>query len=146
MTGEQVRAARAMLRLEQIDLAQKAQVSLQTIRRMEATTGRLQGHSTHAVQRALELAGIEFLDRDDQKSGRGEGVRFRSDRSGELRRVLVEETSNWLKAVLEIKVQDDPEFFDRPTNEIAELITENLRQGLQRSLQRHLPESAARPC
>jgi predicted transcriptional regulator len=63
VTGEQLRAARAMLRMEQETLAQAAGVSANTIRRMEGFDGPI-GARTDTVrrlQRALEEAGVEFL-------------------------------------------------------------------------------------
>ena len=39
ITPEQIRAARALLRLEQDDLARRAQVSVATVRRLEAADG-----------------------------------------------------------------------------------------------------------
>ena len=39
ITPEQIRAARALLRLEQDELARRAQVSVATVRRLEAAEG-----------------------------------------------------------------------------------------------------------
>jgi DNA-binding XRE family transcriptional regulator len=39
ITGEQFRAARAMARIEQTDLARQAKVSVETIKRLERTEG-----------------------------------------------------------------------------------------------------------
>jgi transcriptional regulator with XRE-family HTH domain len=60
---EQIRAARALLRLEQQDLAQRAHVSIATVRRLEAENG-IAGVAPITlirVQRALEAAGAEFI-------------------------------------------------------------------------------------
>jgi len=63
VTPEQIRAARALLRLEQAELAQRAHVSVVTIRRLEGTEGR--GRVTpvtlEGVRLALEQAGAEFI-------------------------------------------------------------------------------------
>jgi transcriptional regulator with XRE-family HTH domain len=63
ITPEQIRAARALLRLEQAELAERAHVSVVTIRRLErgqdskrAAPGTLDG-----VRRVLEQAGAEFV-------------------------------------------------------------------------------------
>ena len=64
VTADQIRAARALLRLDQSGLAQRAGVSLTTLRRVERGAGKA-GASTHAVnsiQRAMETAGAEFID------------------------------------------------------------------------------------
>lgn len=74
LTGEQVRAARAMARIEQVDLAERAGVSVDTIKRLERTAGPLSANvaTVEAVQRALESAGIEFT------NGGQPGVRMRN--------------------------------------------------------------------
>ena len=72
MTAEQLRAARAALRMEQIALAELADVSVETIKRLEKMQGELESTrvaTIQAIRRALEGAGIEFLD--------GNGVRIR---------------------------------------------------------------------
>ena len=63
ITPEQVRAARALLRLEQGELARRAQVSVVTIRRLEAVQGQAKVSSTvlDGVRQALEQAGAEFI-------------------------------------------------------------------------------------
>jgi transcriptional regulator with XRE-family HTH domain len=61
-TGAQLRAARAMLRMEQEGLAQAAGISANTIRRMEGFDGPIGARtdSMRRLQRALEAAGVEF--------------------------------------------------------------------------------------
>jgi predicted transcriptional regulator len=62
ITGRQVRAAKAMLRLSTRELAALAQVSLSSIVKAEAA-GDVPGMHTHTlrkIQGALEGAGIEF--------------------------------------------------------------------------------------
>lgn len=64
VTGNQLKAARALLGVEQADLATRADVHVNTIRKMEA-----KGAATltsgvdivHKVQAALEAVGVEFL-------------------------------------------------------------------------------------
>ena len=65
ITPEQIRAARALLRLEQDDLARRAKVSVVTVRRLEAPNGlsKVTWGTVDEVQRALEAAGAEFIDR-----------------------------------------------------------------------------------
>lgn len=63
-TGNQLKAARALIGLEQKDVAERAAVNVNTIRNMEAAgpaqiAGRVQ--NVQMVQRVLEKAGIEFL-------------------------------------------------------------------------------------
>lgn len=78
--ASQIRAARAMLRMEQTELAKAAGVSVETIKRMEKATGvpRVQQDTLRSVKRALERAGIVFLDDDENKPG-GRGLRLLGD-------------------------------------------------------------------
>lgn len=63
ITAEQIRAARALLRLEQAELARRTQVSVVTIRRLERgqAAGRVQSGTVAEVRQALEEAGAEFI-------------------------------------------------------------------------------------
>lgn len=133
MTGEQLRAARAMVRWDQTELAQRANVSLKTIKRLEAVSGPLDARSNWSIRSALELAGIEFLDADDYRS-RGDGVRFHKDRTAKLRRELVEEVSRWLEITLKMAVEKDEDVFERPAKEIVEIVSHEIREKLTESI------------
>jgi transcriptional regulator with XRE-family HTH domain len=63
LTSEHLRAARALLRWEQTELAARSGVSKPTIARLEAKPGILSAHgpTIAALRAALEKAGIEFL-------------------------------------------------------------------------------------
>jgi transcriptional regulator with XRE-family HTH domain len=63
------------LRWEQRQLAEASSVSLPTIKRLEAKPGTLLAHASTlaALTRALEAAGVEFID----ENGGGAGVRLR---------------------------------------------------------------------
>jgi transcriptional regulator with XRE-family HTH domain len=63
ITAEQIKAARALLRLEQEELARRAGVSITTVRRLEASRGSelVAGDTASAVVKALEEAGVEFI-------------------------------------------------------------------------------------
>jgi predicted transcriptional regulator len=65
ITPAQIRAARALLRLEQDELARRANVSVMTVRRLEAPDGlsKVALSTVDEVQRALEAAGAEFIER-----------------------------------------------------------------------------------
>jgi DNA-binding XRE family transcriptional regulator len=71
----QVKAARALLAWSQEELAAAADVSIPTIKRLEANDGALGGrHETGSkIRLALETAGVEFID----ENGNGPGVRVR---------------------------------------------------------------------
>jgi predicted transcriptional regulator len=73
ITGRQLRAARALIGWEQVDLAHRAKVARGTIRRMESFEGPIGSRTSTLmqVQQTLEKAGIQFLNDD------GPGVRLR---------------------------------------------------------------------
>ncbi|TDK49708.1 helix-turn-helix domain-containing protein [Antarcticimicrobium luteum] len=73
---EQVKAARALLRWSQGDLANRSGVSLPTIKRLEAATGEIGGRvdTANSIRAALESAGVQFI----EENGGGPGVRLRN--------------------------------------------------------------------
>ena len=75
LTGPQIRAARALLGWSADELSQASAVSLRTIRRAElAESGTsMTAPNELALRRALEAAGVEFID----ENGGGPGVRLR---------------------------------------------------------------------
>ncbi len=75
VTGEQLRGARAMVRIEQSDLAARSGLSVDTIKRLERTEGPISANvaTMSAVVTALEAAGVEFI----AENGGGPGVRLR---------------------------------------------------------------------
>src|SRR6266700_1431421 len=75
LSGAQIRAGRALVRWSAEDLARKAALGLNTIKRAETSDDRtsLTAANDLAVRRALEAAGVEFIDDD----GGGPGVRLR---------------------------------------------------------------------
>lgn len=75
LTSAQIRAARALVRMEQAKLADAADISVETIKRLERIDGPLDGAKAGtlaAIQRALEEAGVEFT------NGDAPGVRMRA--------------------------------------------------------------------
>lgn len=79
ITAAQLRAARALLGIDQKTLANLAGVSVPTIQRMEASTGNVRGvvDSLTKVVNALNLAGIELIYDGAISSEGGRGVRLR---------------------------------------------------------------------
>ena len=75
MTPAQVRMARAALRLGVRDLAQIANVTPATVTRFETEKGGLQHSSAEAIRKALEAAGIQFLDAGQVASGPGVAIK-----------------------------------------------------------------------
>ena len=72
----QIRGARALLGMRQQELADLASMSVVTLKRLEAagTTVRGSARTIASLQRALEEAGIVFI---DQNNDLGPGVRLK---------------------------------------------------------------------
>jgi hypothetical protein len=75
LTSSQIRAARGLVRWSAEELARRSALGLATIRRAEgaAQTTSLTAANDLAIRRALESAGVEFID----ENGGGPGVRLR---------------------------------------------------------------------
>ena len=75
LSSAQIRAARALLRWSAEDLARESALGVNTIRRAEvAEEGiSLTAANELAIRRALEAAGVEFID----ENGGGPGVRLK---------------------------------------------------------------------
>src|SRR5215208_6838503 len=74
ITGSQLRAARALVRLSPDKMAESSQVAVATITDAEAEDGPVSvtAADARAMRLALEKAGIEFI----AENGGGAGVRF----------------------------------------------------------------------
>ncbi|MGB0670623.1 MAG: helix-turn-helix domain-containing protein [Rhodospirillales bacterium] len=79
ITAAQMRAARALLGIDQRTLADLADLSLPTIQRMEASKGNVRGvvDSLTKVVDALNLAGIELIGEGVPSTEGGRGVRLK---------------------------------------------------------------------
>ncbi len=79
ITAAQMRAARAMLGIDQRQLAELAGVSLPTIQRMEASDGVVRGviDTLTKVIEALDRAGIELIGDSMTSREGGRGVRLK---------------------------------------------------------------------
>jgi transcriptional regulator with XRE-family HTH domain len=79
ITAAQLRAARALLGLDQRQLAELAGLSVPTIQRMEASEGVIRGNvdSLMKLAVALDSAGVELLAEGAVSLGGGRGVRLR---------------------------------------------------------------------
>ena len=73
LTGRQLAAARTLVGLSQAQLAEEANISVSTLKRMEACQGKVSGYLNNilAVKEALEDHGIDFT------NGDGPGIRLR---------------------------------------------------------------------
>ena len=79
INAAQMRAARALLGIDQKQLSELAGVSLPTIQRMEASTGTVRGtiETLTRVVEAIEAAGVELIGNEQPSQGVGRGVRFK---------------------------------------------------------------------
>lgn len=84
ITSQQMRAARALLGIDQRQLAELAGLSAPTIQRMEASDGQVRGvvDTLVKVVTALEAAGIELIGENAPSIGAGRGVRLREPAAG----------------------------------------------------------------
>jgi len=73
---KQIRAARGLLGISQMELAQRAGVGVATVKRFERTTGKLRitVDALLRIQQALEADGILFIEPDEVH---GLGVRLK---------------------------------------------------------------------
>jgi transcriptional regulator with XRE-family HTH domain len=83
ITAAQLRAARAMVGIDQRELAGRSGLSVPTIQRMEASDGVIRGNvdSLMKLVAALEAAGIELIGEGmvSQGGGRGVGLKAASE-------------------------------------------------------------------
>jgi len=79
ITSFQMRAARALLGIDQRTLAELAGVSLPTIQRMEASTGNVRGvvETLIKVVEAFDRAGVELIGEQARSDSGGRGVRLK---------------------------------------------------------------------
>jgi transcriptional regulator with XRE-family HTH domain len=79
ITAGQLRASRALLGIDQRQLAEAAGLSLPTIQRMEASDGVIRGNvdSLMKLVNALDGFGIELISDNAASQGGGRGVRLK---------------------------------------------------------------------
>jgi transcriptional regulator with XRE-family HTH domain len=84
ITAAQMRAARALLGIDQRELAGLSGLSLPTIRRMEASATVIRGNvdSLMKLVAALEAAGIELINEAAVSPSGGRGVRLKAVAAG----------------------------------------------------------------
>lgn len=98
ITSAQLRAARALLGIDQKTLAGIAGVSVPTVQRMEASQGNVRGviESLTRIIEALDRAGIELIPEGAASSAGGRGVRLKrsAERASESALNVNSETDN----------------------------------------------------
>ena len=79
ISSAQMRAARALLGIDQKQLAEMAGVSVPTIQRMESSHGNVRGvvGTLTKIIEALDTAGLELIGNEHPSQGRGRGVRLK---------------------------------------------------------------------
>jgi len=82
ITSGQLRAARALIAIDQRELAALSGLSVPTVQRMEASDGVIRGNvdSLMKLIAALDAAGIELIAEGALSQGGGRGVRLKSPR------------------------------------------------------------------
>lgn len=85
ITSAQMRAARALLGIDQRRLAELSGLSVPTIQRMEASDGVVRGNvdSLMKLVAALDAAGIELIAEGAVSSEGGRGIRLKAAAAGE---------------------------------------------------------------
>jgi transcriptional regulator with XRE-family HTH domain len=80
ISAAQLRAARALLGIDQRQLADLAGLSVPTIQRMEASEGVIRGNvdSLMKLIAALEKSGVELIGEGGTSQGGGRGVRLKN--------------------------------------------------------------------
>jgi transcriptional regulator with XRE-family HTH domain len=80
ITAMQLRASRALLGIDQRQLAEMSGLSLPTIQRMETSSGVVRGNvdSLMKLVTALDAAGIELISDHGVSAGGGRGVRLKA--------------------------------------------------------------------
>lgn len=80
ITAAQLRAARALLGIDQRQMADRSSLSVPTIQRMEASDGVIRGNvdSLMKLVSALDAAGIELIGEGAVSQGGGRGVRLKA--------------------------------------------------------------------
>ncbi len=81
ITSAQLRAARALLGIDQRQLAELSGLSVPTIQRMEASETMVRGNVDSLVKlvAAFDAAGIEMIDEGGVSNSQGRGVRLKVD-------------------------------------------------------------------
>jgi len=132
-TSEQLRAARAMVRLEQAELARQAGVSVETIKRLEGSVGQLsaQGNTLFHIQTVLEFAGIEFLN-DDKL-----GVRFKDPKEA-IMEGIAEHIRDVSMRILKSRLENE-DLLALSRHEVVDMVSEAVAGLIQSTLPRLLP-------
>lgn len=135
LTAEQIRAARAMLRMEQTQLAERSGVSVETIKRLESAKGNLKAQygTLKNIRRACEFAGIDFI--DDEKRP---GVRLAEDRTAAFLNAMTDQFASTFRGCLEFDLRRNPSLIDGPKQDMIKAVLDSVQDLLKLTLERRL--------
>ncbi|MFG1241922.1 hypothetical protein V5F31_06015 [Xanthobacter sp. V7C-4] len=115
ITSDQIRAGRALTRMDQSELAAAAEVSIETIKRIERSEGHANAQSgtLYRIQQALELRGVVFVGAGEDQAG-GPGVRLAADPRALMRETIRKAATDLATACTESRLVelDAPENMD----------------------------------
>jgi transcriptional regulator with XRE-family HTH domain len=134
LTGEQIRAARAILRMEQTALATEAGVSVETIKRLERLDGPLnaQFETLSAIRQVFERAGLDL---------QGDGVRRAALRHAFLIANIAGQVQRVARVGLEREAKRDPKLFERDIQHVTDKLARYLeRRFLEGIVRRAMPK------
>ena len=125
-----------MLRMEQTQLAERAGVSVETIKRLEGAEGPLaaQYDTLKKIRTAFEFAGVEFTDDADRP-----GVRLAKDRTAAFLSAMTEEITGLVRVTLEVNLQKNPSLVEGPKKQLIKVVLESVEAVLKHSLPNRLP-------
>ena len=105
LTSEQLRAARAMVRMEQTRLAERSGVSVETIKRLEARHGKLNAKSetVDRLRYALESEGVAFSSDPDHP-----GVYLGADKIKAHVEIMTAQIAGAVEASLMNQLRENP--------------------------------------
>jgi transcriptional regulator with XRE-family HTH domain len=134
LTGEQIRAARAILRMEQTTLAAEAGISVETIKRLERLDGELsaQSETLFAIRQVFERAGLDLYDG---------GVRRATIRHAFLIAHIADHVRDFVRAGLERDASRDRMLFDKGIEHVTDRLARLLeRKYLESFVRRVMPK------
>lgn len=135
ITSDQIRAARALIRLDQADLAAAAGVSVETIKRIERAEGSANAQlATLAnIQRALELKGVVFITPAEEHPG-GAGVRLALDPDELLKTELIEAAKDAARASMTAALMNNKRITAGDIDKVVAQVSEHFSFLFSRNL------------
>lgn len=142
--SEQLRAARAILRMDQSELARRAGVSVETIKRLERMESEISASpgTVDKIMGALRDAGIEFINPGSPSLVGGGGIRLVPPEDARLYELIVEVLHTGIVSAGAAILKRDPEAMRKPPAEIIDAFLAEFpahRDALVERLARQLP-------